>query len=267
MSVMTPDDFPNYQNPDTNRWSHHLANDPYGGAAGAWAKQYYDNPNIDPNSAIQGQISAFRQRYGSAAPADDVGVMNMIASGQAPQQQAQTPAQQWNSGSVATGTGGTGLESQYGKELLELLMGRARQGLAVGRDDPTVRAQVDPMTAQMERASRNYIDDAAESGRGRPMNLEGVRQMMAERVGQSAGQLESEVIGREVGARRDDIRSSLLQWGDLLGADQRAAIERELGYLNDRARTADRSSAYEQFMRQLAQRDYEFNETLPYLGW
>lgn len=239
---------PNQFVKDTKRWSYHLANDPYGGEAGQWALQYYNNPNIDPNAAIQNQISAFRKQYGDAAPDDDLGVMQMIATGQTPQAQNQPPAQQWNATQTTTGASSDAL--------LQLLMQRAKQGLAVGRDDPNIRSQVDPMTAQMERASRNYIDDIAEGARGMPLNLEGERRMASEKLGQQAGQLESQVIGREIAARRDEIAQALQLWGGMLSDDQRTQLQRELGYLNASVQEKSMGQSYDQFMRELALREW-----------
>jgi hypothetical protein len=253
---------------ETKRWSYHLANDPYGGDVGEWALQFYNNPSIDPGAAIQNQISAFRRAWGDLAPEDDIGVMQMIASGQQPQR-PQTPAQAWNTAPAPIAPAPvapldlppqpepTTPVGKSSPELLALLMARARQGLAIDRSDPTVRAQVDPFTAQMERASRDYIDTLAERGAGRPINLEGERRMAAEKLGQQAGQWEGQVIGREVAARRDEIQQALAQWGDLLSLDEQIELQRELGYLNDRARTADRSTGYDQFLRELALREWQ----------
>jgi len=240
------------------RWSHHLANDPYGGAAGQWAKQYYDNPNIDPGAAIQGQIGAFRKQYGDAAPEDDAGVINMIATGQAPQQQNQTPTQQWNTSTTPaattpatspvpagpTSTTGTTASSDA---LLQFLIERAKQGTAVNRNDANIRAQIDPMTAQLERSSRNYLDTIAEGSRGTPFNMQGEQRMAAERTGQAAGLMEAQVIGREISARRDEIQQALTQWGSMLSDAQRLELQRELGYLEDRARSSDREAANARF--------------------
>src|SRR5262245_22924301 len=231
--------------PAEKRWSHHLANNPYG-EAGDWALQFYNNPNIDPNAAIQGQISQFRNQYGSAAPEDDMGVLKMLASGGTPQ--PKTPAQSWN-------TGGGGAQSPFGgsgQALLDQLMGRAKQGLAVDLNDPTVRSQVDPFTAQMERASRNYLDTVSEGTHGVPFNMQGERRMAAERLGQQAGQMESQVIGREIGARRDEIAQALQMWGGLFSDDQRNQLQRELGYLNASTQRYGIDTGRDTDMRRLA---------------
>ena len=257
----------------TNRWSYHLANDPYGGAAGEWAKQYYDNPNIDPNQVIGSQISAFRQQYGDAAPEDDISILQMIATGQRPQPKQQTSTEQWNKEPGAFPTvpegppipgvpaapgapGGTSPTQESDRALLELLMSRAKQASAVGRDDPNVRAQVDPITAQMQRASRDYLDQLAEGTRGLPVNLAGEQRLAAERLGQQAGAMESEVIGREIGARRQEIADALAMWGDKLSTEQQISLQRELGYLSDKARAAERNTETDRFMRELALREW-----------
>lgn len=120
-------------------------------------------------------------------------------------------------------------------ELYNLLMGRAKQGLGVGRDDPNVRAQVDPLAAQMERTQRNYIADLAEKA-GPLANIRGEERLASERAGQAAGTLESEVIGREIAARRDEIRNALDSLRDQLSEDQRLALTRELALLDDATR-------------------------------
>jgi hypothetical protein len=63
------------------------------------------------------------------------------------------------------------------------------------------------------------------------------------------------VLGREVSARRDEIAQALQMWGNQLSGDQRLSLERELGYLQDRSHTADRSQSMDQFLRELALRE------------
>lgn len=168
-----------------------------------------------------------------------------------------TPAQQWNAqGGPTAGTGDA---------LIQQLMLRAQQGLNVNRNDPTVRAQVDPFAANVERSRRNYVSDVAERS-GPYANIRGEERMAAERAGQQTGAFEAEIIGREVAARRDEIQQALLLWGNQLTNDQRMALERELAQLQDRARTADRSQANDQFLRELALREYGLTNELD-LRW
>jgi hypothetical protein len=255
---------------DTNRWSYHLGADPYGGQVGAWAKQYYDNPNIDPNSVIQSQLGAFRRRYGSDAPEDDLSALEYIATGRTPPTKQQTPTQQWlDAAPVAPGTPAAGAPASpvtgtatttrdpRSDELYKLLMERARQGTTIGREDANVRAQVDPFAAQIERAQRNYIDDMAEGARGVPLNLTGERRMAAERAGQQVGQLEAQTIGREIEGRRQEIAQSLALAGGLLSDEQRLELQRELGLLEDATRRYGMGLEQDRFGRELALKDWQ----------
>ncbi len=150
--------------------------------------------------------------------------------GQQQAQQQQTPAQQWNAQpSMASQPAGGGQQEQ--NPLYKLLLERASQGTAVSRNDPNIRAQVDPVVAQQERASRNYIDDIAERS-GSLANITGERRLAAERGGQAAGAFESEVIGREIAGRRDEVAQSLqlaVQYGL---TDQAQQLQRELAQLD-----------------------------------
>jgi hypothetical protein len=176
-------------------------------------------------------------------------------------QQPQTPAQQWNAQPAATGQ----------NELMALLMSRAQQGTAIDRNDPNIRAQVDPYVAQQERAGRNYLDTIAERAGGRPINMQGEQRMVAERQGQNAGAFESEIIGRELAAKRSEIEQSL-QLAVMTGNQQAAmSLQKELALLNDRARTADRTQqgqqfassqnqSMDQFLRELALREWQLGD-------
>ncbi len=177
------------------------------------------------------------------------------------QVQYATPTQAWNAQPAQSG---------QSDQLYSLLMERAQQGTAVSRDNPNVRNQVDPVVAQQERANRNTLDDIAEKA-GPLANLTGERRMMGERTGQFAGALESEVIGREIAAKRDEIAQALSLWGSRLSDEQRMALQRELAYLEDAARTADRGLQREgllqgndQFLRELALRESDQNNAWDY---
>lgn len=177
----------------------------------------------------------------------------------APPAQQQSPTQAWNS--QPSGSGGGSRDA-----LIAQLMARATQG-PVDRNDLNIRAQVDPAVAQMERSSRGYLDDAAERA-GPLANLQGERRLASERTGQAAGTLEGEVIGREIEGRRDEIMQSLSLWGDQLSDQERLALQRELGYLDDATRRYGIDSGADvsmyglnlnndQFLRDLALREYD----------
>lgn len=117
-------------------------------------------------------------------------------------------------------------------ELYKLLMDRAKQGTKIDPNDPNIRQQVDPYAAAQERERRNYLADMAErSGPG--ANLRGESRLASERAGQATGMFQSQLIGRELQSRRDEIQNALSMWSDRLTEDQRQALQRELGYLND----------------------------------
>lgn len=138
-------------------------------------------------------------------------------------------------GAGAGGGGLTPAQQSERDQLYNELLQRSRQSLAVDRNDPTIRAQADPFIAQMERQRRNDLADLAER-EGQGSNLRGEERLGRERAGQQAGQLEAELIGREIGARRNEIQAALLQRGDMLTNEQKNALQRELAQLEDATR-------------------------------
>ena len=117
-------------------------------------------------------------------------------------------------------------------ELYNMLLSRAKQGTTIDKNDPNIRQQVDPYAAAQERARRNYLADAAES-LGPNANLRGEQRLAMERAGQATGLFESQLIGRELENRRAEIQHALDSLGNRLTEDQRLALQKELGYLND----------------------------------
>jgi hypothetical protein len=141
-------------------------------------------------------------------------------------------------------------------------MARVNQGVNVNRNDPNVRSQVDPVIAQQERASRNYLDDVAERS-GPLANMQGERRLVAERQGQAAGAWESEVIGREIAAQRDEVAQRLALAGSMLSDDKRIALQQELSQLDAMLRREGyglqregMAQGNDQFMRELALREW-----------
>jgi hypothetical protein len=173
--------------------------------------------------------------------------------GQQQAPQYSTPTQQWNAQPAAQG---------QSDELYKLLMQRATQGTAVNRNDPNIRQQVDPVVAQQERAGRNYLDDVAERS-GPLANMQGERRLVAERQGQAAGAFESEVIGREIAAKRDEIQQALSLYGSMLSDDKRIALQQQLSQLDAALRREGyglqregMAQGNDQFMRELALREW-----------
>lgn len=139
-------------------------------------------------------------------------------------------------GGAGAGAGGGGnLTPQQQSERDQLyaeLLARSKQSLAVDRNDPTLRAQADPYAAQQERTKRNYLADLAERA-GQGANLQGEERLANERQGQATGLFEAELIGKEINARRNEIQAALSQRGDMLTNEQKLALQRELGLLED----------------------------------
>lgn len=150
----------------------------------------------------------------------------------------------------------TGPTAGTGDDLIAQLMQRAQQSITPSRTDPTIRAQADAYSANVDRASRNYVSDVAER-EGPYGNIEGYRRMAAERAGQASGAFEAELLGREQDARRGEVQNALGQWGGLLSGDLGMGLQRELGYMNNDQRTQDRNQQMDQFLRELALRQYD----------
>ena len=203
---------------------------------------------------------------------------NFVRSGQMPAAQPQaaplpanaTPTQQWNAqptpqpmptASPAMPTSpapNTGPTAGTGDRLIQLLMERAQQPTAASRTDPTVRAQADAYSANVDRAARNYVSDVAER-EGPYGNIEGYRRMAAEKAGQASGAFEAELLGREQDARRQEQQFNTGQWAGLLSGDLGMGLTRELGYMGNAQRTADRNTSMDQFLRELALREFDTN--------
>lgn len=165
----------------------------------------------------------------------------------------QTPTQAWNAQP----------NNPRSDAFFDLLMKRIQQGTAVDRNDPNIRSQVDPLVAQMERQSRNYLDQQAESA-GPIANLRGEQRLASERTGQAAGQLEAQVIGREIDARRQEIAQALQLYGSRLSDTERQALERELAYLSDATQRRGQDIGLDEFLRELALRQWQAQDDSNY---
>lgn len=138
-------------------------------------------------------------------------------------------------GTAPGGPGGApgGIQGQ----LYDMLMQRAKQGLAIGRNDPIIRAQADAYAANEERARRTFLDEMAEGTSPYSTGqMQGQQRMSAERLGQRVGGFEAQLMGRELEARRAEIQHALDSLGNRLTEDQRIALQRELGIMDDLTR-------------------------------
>lgn len=109
---------------------------------------------------------------------------------------------------------------------------RATQGLAIDRNDPTIRAQADAYSANEQRSARSYLADAAEKA-GPYANLRGEQRLSAERVGQRTGTFEAELMARELTSRREEIAQALAGMGGMLSGEQARALQNKLGMFDN----------------------------------
>lgn len=226
-------------------------------------QHFYQTGEYRPSSQAYPENELLGANFGQGAAAIGGGLSE---GSRTPSKRPQTPTDAWNTVAPVAPAAPPPMQlqverpwSETNSALIEQLMQRARQGTAVNRNDPNIRAQVDPMTAQMERASRNYLDDLAERGMGRPINLQGEQRLAAERLGQQAGTMEAQIIGREIGARREEIAQALQLWGSMMSEEQRLALQQELGYMDDAYRRQALAQSGDQFMRDLALREWMAN--------
>lgn len=160
------------------------------------------------------------------------------------------PGAPGGSSSFSSSSGISGLPTGASGDLYNMLMARAKQGTAVDKNDPNIKQQVDPYTAQTERSRRNYLADVAE--KANPLaNLQGEERVSQERAGQANGLFESTLIGKELQSRRDEIAQALASMQGMLSQEQQLAMQRELAQLDANLRNRQISSGNDQFMANL----------------
>ena len=138
------------------------------------------------------------------------------------------------SGSMSASQSGVPRDAKW-DELYNMLMGRAKQGLAVDQNDPNIRNQTDSFAAEQERGNRNYLRALAEKG-GPGANLGTEGRMANEQANQATGNLRSQLVGHEIAARRQEIQQALTQMGGMLSEEQKMALQRELAIMDDATR-------------------------------
>jgi hypothetical protein len=108
----------------------------------------------------------------------------------------------------------------------------ATQG-PVDRNNPNVRAQADAYGANVERARRQSVNEAAERmGPYASGALDNERRLSFERAGQATGTFESELVGREIQNQRQEVMQALGAMGGMISDDQRRALEERLADLD-----------------------------------
>lgn len=101
-------------------------------------------------------------------------------------------------------------------------------------NDAAIKAQLDPMRAEAERAMRGDIRSEAEAAFASDQDFGAPEKVAAqERAGQQVGLKAADLVGRELTARRDQIKSALAQFGDTMEADQKRALEEKLRKMED----------------------------------
>lgn len=121
--------------------------------------------------------------------------------------------------------------------LYSMLDARAKQGLQVNAADPIIKNQVDAFSAAGERSRRNYLSDVAERS-GPYANVRGEQRMTAEKLGQGTSAFQAELLGRELGARRDEIAQALAMQGSMLSGDQTRALQAQLAAMDQAIKEA-----------------------------
>lgn len=115
-------------------------------------------------------------------------------------------------------------------------LARATQGTQIDRNDPNFRQQVEPFEAAQERGRRTYLNEQAErlgaQGLGNSGAMQQEARMASERAAQNVGQFESQLVGRELENRRNEIKEALSGLGGMLTADQTRGLQRELADLD-----------------------------------
>jgi len=246
-------------NQDTGREAYHYQTIPEAYKNIPGFTDVANDPNQDPNAFAQNYLSKQRSQGltdgGDAAALSGQGFLGGAPPSAAPKNS--TPAQQWNALPAPQAAGPSvlpGVQSSAASSgqdaLFQQLMARARQGTSVDSNDPNIRQQVDPYVAQQTRAARNVIADSAEAG-GPYGNNRGEARMATERAGQNAGLFESEIIGREIAAKREEVSQALQLAGQMGNASAARELQQQLALLDDQARNADRSQNYS-----LAQQGY-----------
>jgi hypothetical protein len=113
---------------------------------------------------------------------------------------------------------------------------RAVQPLNVDPNDPIIQQQVQPFAAAQERGRRQTLSEAAErasaKGLGDSGALDAERRLAGERAGQATGLFESQLVGKEIETRRDEIKDALVNLKGMLSDDQVRALQKEMAELD-----------------------------------
>ena len=143
------------------------------------------------------------------------------------------------------GGGGTAQTDPLRDFLIKKLMAQADQSTTIDKNDPNFRNQADTFRAQTDRSQRNYMADLAEKA-GPLANLRGEGRVAAERAGQTNAAFESQLVGRELTARRDEIQNALQMLSGRLTADQQLNLTKQLADIDAALRSRGLDLGYAQ---------------------
>lgn len=144
----------------------------------------------------------------------------------------------------------TGTTPGQGTDLYNMLMKRANQSEIIDPNDPTIRSQVDPAVAQLQRQNTQNLAATAERA-GSNANIGAETRAGSEAVGQGAATIEGQVMGQQLAARQQEIQQALSGAQGLLTNEQQMNLQEELAKLQ----LAQQQSQYEQTLGQNA---YQF---------
>ena len=126
-----------------------------------------------------------------------------------------------------------GSQDLYRNALIE----KMNQNPIPDQNDQAIAAQQVPYAAAVERARADEVRRGAESAfAGNQDYGNPEKQVMAERAGQAIGLHASDLVGREIQARRAEIMAALSQFGGVLTGDQQRALQDKLAQLDAQLR-------------------------------
>lgn len=177
-----------------------------------------------------------------------------------------TPTQAWTANAQTQGRS----DDLYSQ--LKMRIDRANG--PVDPNDPIIKGQSDAFNAQQTRASRDYLSNIAEKS-GSLANIRGEQRMASEKLGQNTSSFLAQLLAREQGARRDEASQALGLEGSQLTADQNRDLSGQLGFgdlaLRDKLGSGQLALGNrgldvnnDQFLRQLAQRQWEDQDSSDY---
>jgi hypothetical protein len=189
---------------------------------------------------------AFNADEGDQNLFNDSGFQNWVQTGQAPQASGGGSSPFASTGGSPTNNPQTtqlqnqmndtqqqqqGQNQQRNNDLYNTLLNRSQQSLNLNANDPVIAAQTNAYRAEQTRGARNTMNQTAEAG-GPMANLAGQNRMANEHAAQATGNFQSQLLGRELQSRRDEIQSSLAGMGGILSQDQQENLQRQLGLLD-----------------------------------